>query len=138
MVSSLERHGATGGSANTQAVWLDDRQWKPKRLVGWSLRALIFLIPLAAFWRNRTLVRKKCAPWLVAGAFAGASFLVAEFIWSLATPPFTMNFRTCAIIAFAIILIYAAINDARRIGTRPAGTAARQRGVNHTSRTAAY
>ncbi len=112
--------------------------WVKFGILGVTTYLLTFLIPLLAFWRNRMLVRKKCAPWLVAGAFAGASFLVAEFIWSLATPPFTMNFRTCAIIAFAIILIYAAINDARRIGTRPAGTAARQRGVNHTSRTAAY
>jgi len=105
--------------------------WVKFGILGVTTYLLTFVIPLAAFWRSRKLVREKCAPWLVAGAFAGASFLVAEFAWSLATPPFTMNFRTCAIVSFAIILIYAAINDARRIVTRPAAGPARKRDVNH-------
>ncbi len=108
--------------------------WVKFGVLGVTTFILTFLIPLVAFWRNRAMIRAVCDPWLVAGAFAGASFLVAEFVWTLATPPFAMNFRSCAVVSFAIILIYAAINDARRVGARNAAKTRRKPGVNHKSR----
>jgi len=94
--------------------------WVKFGILGVTTFILTFVIPLLMFWRNRTLIRTTCPPWLASGAFAGASFLVAEFVWTLATPPFSMNFRSCAIVSFAIILIFAEINDVRRVGARRA------------------
>lgn len=92
--------------------------WVKFGMLGVAVFILTFVLPLLAFWRRRKAIRETCSSWLVAGAFAGASFLVAEFAWTLATPPFSMNFRSCAIVAFAIIFIYAAINESRRLGSR--------------------
>jgi len=112
--------------------------WVKFGILGVTTFVLTFLIPMVMFWRNRTLIRTACAPWLVGGAFAGASFLLAEFVWTLATPPFSMNFRSCAIVAFAIVLIYAAINDARRVGARRAAAAHGEPRVNHGFRPARH